>query len=475
MKRLSLLVVAMLLATASFAQVKKSPAPERAGWDLNVGLYGDVRAVIVTENKFEEYFGEYKPIVTSECRYIFHESGNVAKKQIKFQYNEYSHSLEYEYDSAGRKISMSNFDGLGESGNLTHKIIYKYDSIGNVVEKIRYNANGKAEERYYYKYDVANNLVEESKYNSIGRCCYNHYYTYEYDSAGRVVKIIRGGTGYDIEISLTPASSRKAEENIINFALGESSQTYQYDSEGNLVEEIEYDLGSLWKKYTYEYDAAGNVVGENRYDSFNSLVEKTTFKYDSAGNNFEKIVYDQYGEVDVKVVVMYDANGNVLEVIEYSSMYDGNAFVPKRAAKLEIFYDNHEEVEFTFKDFTEEDIIAENVEVKEHIVEEQIFVKVERMPSFMGGDLNTFRQWFGTEFKYPQEAMENGIQGIVVVKFVIEIDGSLSNVEFLQSPDPIFNDEVERVLMSSPKWRPGYQGDEPVRVRYVLPIKLNLN
>lgn len=445
MKRLSLLVVAMLLATASFAQVKKSPAPKRAGWDLNVGLYGDVRAVIVTDYEIEEYFGEYTPIVTEECRYIFDESGNVATIQIKSQYSEYS--LEYEYDSAGRKISMSNFDGLGESGNLRHKIIYKYDSIGNVVEEIRYNANGKAEERYFYKYDVANNLVEESKYNSIGGCCYNHYYTYEYDSTGRVVKIIRGGTD----------------------SLGERSQTYQYDSEGNLVEEIEYDtLGSLLEKYTYEYDAAGNVVGKNRYDRFNSLVEKTTYKYDSVGNNFEEIVYDQYGEVDEKVVFMYDANGNVLEAIEYSSMYDGNAFVPKQAAKLEIFYDNHEEVEFTFEDFDEEELVVE-------VDDEQVFTKVERMPSFAGGDFNTFRTWFGGEFKYPAIAVENGIQGRVVVKFVIEKDGKLTNIEFLQSPDPIFNDEVIRVLKMSPKWTPGYQGDKPVRVSYVFPIILNLN
>ncbi len=130
--------------------------------------------------------------------------------------------------------------------------------------------------------------------------------------------------------------------------------------------------------------------------------------------------------------------------------------------------------EFSFADFTEEEIIVEEVEVKEEVVEEQVFVKVERMPSFAGGDLNTFRQWFGGEFKYPQIAMENGIQGTVVVKFVVEKDGRLTNVEFLQSPDPVFNDEVIRVLKKSPKWTPGYQGDKPVRVSYVLPIKLNL-
>ncbi len=132
------------------------------------------------------------------------------------------------------------------------------------------------------------------------------------------------------------------------------------------------------------------------------------------------------------------------------------------------------EDEFSFADFTEEEIIVEEVEVKEEVVEEQVFVKVERMPSFAGGDLNTFRTWFGGEFKYPAIAAENGIQGRVVVKFVIEKDGKLTNIEFLQSPDPVFNEEVIRVLKKSPKWSPGYQQDRPVRVSYVLPIDIRL-
>ena len=130
--------------------------------------------------------------------------------------------------------------------------------------------------------------------------------------------------------------------------------------------------------------------------------------------------------------------------------------------------------EFSFADFTEEEIIVEEVEVKEEVVEEQVFVKVERMPSFAGGDLNTFRQWFGGEFKYPQIAMENGIQGTVVVKFVVEKDGRLTNVEFLQSPDRVYEDEVTRVLKKSPKWTPGRQRDAVVRVRYILPINCTL-
>ncbi|MBR3931452.1 MAG: TonB family protein [Tidjanibacter sp.] len=133
------------------------------------------------------------------------------------------------------------------------------------------------------------------------------------------------------------------------------------------------------------------------------------------------------------------------------------------------------ETEFDFAEFTEEDIVVEEIEVApEEIVEEAAFIKVEVMPSFMGGDLNTFRMWVAQEFKIPAIAAENGIQGKVVVQFVIEKDGRLSSIEFLQSPDRVYEDEVRRVLMKSPKWTPGRQRDAVVRVRYILPIDCRL-
>ena len=132
------------------------------------------------------------------------------------------------------------------------------------------------------------------------------------------------------------------------------------------------------------------------------------------------------------------------------------------------------ETQIDFADFTEDEIIVEEIEVGEEVAEEAAFIKVEVMPSFMGGDLNTFRMWVAQEFKIPAIAAENGIQGKVVVQFVIEKDGRLSSIEFLQSPDRVYEDEVRRVLMKSPKWTPGRQRDAVVRVRYILPIDCRL-
>lgn len=129
---------------------------------------------------------------------------------------------------------------------------------------------------------------------------------------------------------------------------------------------------------------------------------------------------------------------------------------------------------FDFAEFTEDEIIVEEIVVEEDIQEEAAFVKVEIMPSFMGGDLNTFRAWFSGEFKIPAVAAENGIQGRVVMKFVIEKDGSIGGIEFLQSPDKVYEDEARRVLMKSPRWTPGRQRDQVVRVFYILPIDCRL-
>lgn len=133
------------------------------------------------------------------------------------------------------------------------------------------------------------------------------------------------------------------------------------------------------------------------------------------------------------------------------------------------------ETNFEFIDFSEDEIIVEEIEVEpEEIVEEAAFIKVEVMPSFMGGDLNTFRTWVSQEFRIPAIAAENGIQGRVVVKFVVEKDGSIGGIEFLQSPDKVYEDEVTRVLKKSPKWIPGRQRDQVVRVYYILPIDCRL-
>lgn len=125
--------------------------------------------------------------------------------------------------------------------------------------------------------------------------------------------------------------------------------------------------------------------------------------------------------------------------------------------------------EYDFNDFAE-DFVVEVPVVQEEEVEDIPVYVAEEMPSFQGGDLNAFRNWVQTRLVYPRTAQENNIQGKVVLKFVIERDGTLTNIEEIASPDRSLTEEAIRVLKTSPKWSPGKQRNKPVRVFYILPI-----
>lgn len=128
-----------------------------------------------------------------------------------------------------------------------------------------------------------------------------------------------------------------------------------------------------------------------------------------------------------------------------------------------------------FAEFEEDIEIVQQVAVQEEeIEEEQIFYKVEKMPSFMGGDISTFRNWVQSKVKYPQLAQENNISGRVLLMFVVEKDGTLTNIEVLQTPDSSLSEEAIRVLKTSPKWEPGKQRNQSVRVKYTLPIDFRI-
>lgn len=102
------------------------------------------------------------------------------------------------------------------------------------------------------------------------------------------------------------------------------------------------------------------------------------------------------------------------------------------------------------------------------------FLVAEEMPLFQGKDLNTFRTWVQSQIRYPAEALKRGIEGRVVLSFIVERDGSVSTIELLQSPDRILSEEARRVVSSSPKWTPGRQNGHFVRVRYMLPVDFSI-
>ncbi|WP_028297517.1 energy transducer TonB [Olivibacter sitiensis] len=102
------------------------------------------------------------------------------------------------------------------------------------------------------------------------------------------------------------------------------------------------------------------------------------------------------------------------------------------------------------------------------------FQSVEIQPVPPGGSLEAFYKWIGANYNYPQAAKENGVNGQVIVQFVVERDGSLTDIKVLRDLKYGTGDEAVRMLKKSGKWKPGVQNGRPVRVSYSLPIRLNL-
>jgi len=105
--------------------------------------------------------------------------------------------------------------------------------------------------------------------------------------------------------------------------------------------------------------------------------------------------------------------------------------------------------------------------------EQEVFVIVEDMPEFPGGDL-ALRKWIADHIKYPVIAAENGIQGKVYVQFVVDRDGSISNARVARGVDSSLDQEALRVVNNLPKWKPGMQRGKPVRVSFTVPINFQL-
>ena len=95
------------------------------------------------------------------------------------------------------------------------------------------------------------------------------------------------------------------------------------------------------------------------------------------------------------------------------------------------------------------------------------------MPEFQGG-MQECMKFLGKNIKYPPQAMENEIQGRVIVTFVIMKDGSITNAEVVRGVDPLLDKEALRVVNLMPKWKPGKQRGKAVNVKYTIPVTFRL-
>ena len=107
------------------------------------------------------------------------------------------------------------------------------------------------------------------------------------------------------------------------------------------------------------------------------------------------------------------------------------------------------------------------------VEDNKVFEIVEQMPSFPGG-MGALMSWLSQNIKYPVIAAETGVQGRVIVQFVVEKDGSITDVKVARSVDPSLDKEASRVVKSMPHWIAGRQNGSPVRVKYTVPVTFKL-
>lgn len=122
----------------------------------------------------------------------------------------------------------------------------------------------------------------------------------------------------------------------------------------------------------------------------------------------------------------------------------------------------------------EQQLKEEKVEEKpKEDLSRKVFDVVEKMPSYPGGN-GALQKWLASNITYPAAAAENGVEGRVIVAFVVETDGSVSDVKIARGVDPSLDREALSVVKRMPKWIPGMQNGSPVRVKFNVPVTFKL-
>jgi Ca-activated chloride channel family protein len=213
-----------------------------------------------------------------------------------------------------------------------------------------------------------------------------------------------------------------------------------------------------------DYMGAGNNSGYGSYgnkeDSYVKQITELGLKYNLMTN------YTSFIAIDEQIV---NENGKLVRVKQPVPMPEG----------VSDYAVGHDAGEFAggniaMYSLSADESISEVINyVEEDSSEDQVFMTVETMPQFPGGDAAVL-EYIKNNLIYPKTAGENGIQGRVVVSFYVETDGSISEVTVIRSVDPELDAEAIRLIKSMPKWTPGTQRGKPVRVKYTIPVAFRL-
>ena len=195
----------------------------------------------------------------------------------------------------------------------------------------------------------------------------------------------------------------------------------------------------------------------------------TAFEWPSSGEgNFALLIDNRVAEPPIDIVILDPAKITppppppVIKIAEIIRIHEDDDVDIEE--NVDIFVNpNHDEIPFIINRQEEDD-------VKETIP----FLLIEKKPTFMGGDYNEFSKWVYSKLEYPELAAKNGIQGKVILQFIIDTKGNVTNITVLRAEDPLLAQEAMRVVSMSPKWEPGSQREKPTKVIFTFPITFRL-
>ena len=183
-------------------------------------------------------------------------------------------------------------------------------------------------------------------------------------------------------------------------------------------------------------------------------------------NNFN------FSHLKQRIIMMNKKKSNAAGHIKYAALFVLPAFALLVAGNISCSQDASQT-----EDAKEEVVAPVSPEAKEapadSTAKEEVFMVAEQMPEFPGG-MKELLKFLQDNLKYPENAMKNNVQGRVIVQFVVEKDGTLTEFKVARSVDPDLDAEALRVLQTMPKWKPGMQRGKIVRVKFTVPVSFKL-
>lgn len=202
--------------------------------------------------------------------------------------------------------------------------------------------------------------------------------------------------------------------------------------------------------------------------------KKVTYKgkiVDEAGNPLGdvKIIIDQKYQSITQSTVNAHGEFQIETSSEASILFESNSKDGKTLARM---YRPAELAKMNPDNMVIE-LIPVNI-IKSNVTDADVYEVVENMPEFPNGGMAALMKYLTDNIRYPEAAKKAGIQGRVIVQFVVDKDGSIKNVRTLRGVNSDLDAEAIRVIQSMPKWKPGTQKGEPVKVKYTVPVMFRI-